>query len=171
MVFFELIFVLLTFLGIDSLSGQFSSWSSSDSQLASTHSQISINTQLPVINNALKFLNQSPVPHKKLSNRKYLENKITDVNNYLSTAFGLEKKSEDGILAQEFLDTIEILKNKFHDKETTKNEKIQILTLLPSNWSTYKVCSTMEASKDIVNVSKSLRERRGILSLPDSKPG
>ncbi|XP_044590057.1 uncharacterized protein LOC123268763 isoform X3 [Cotesia glomerata] len=29
----------------------------------------------------------------------------------------------------------------------------------------------MEATKDIVKVWKSLRERRGILSLPDSKPG
>lgn len=88
----------------------------------------------------------------------------------MSTAFGLEKKTNDQILAQEFLDTIEALK-KFHDKEITKKEKIQILTLLPPDWSVYKVCDIMETTKDIVKVSKSLRERRGILSLPDSKPG
>lgn len=109
----------LLFLGIESLSGLSTSWSSS-------HSQLSINTQLPVINNALKFLNQSPVAHKKLNNQKYLEKKITDVKiTYLSTTFGLEKKSEYTILAQEFLDTIETLKKKFDDKETTKKKKFK----------------------------------------------
>lgn len=159
-----MIFALFIFLGITSLSGPSTSWSSS-------HSQLSINTQLPVINNALQFLNQSPIDNEKLSNQKYLEQKILNVNTYLSTAFGLEQKTDDQILAQEFLDTIEHLKKKFHDKEITQKEKIQILTLLPPDWSVYKVCNIMEATKDIVKVSKSLRERRGILSLPDSKPG
>lgn len=53
----------------------------------------------------------------------------------MSTAFGLEKKTNDQILAQEFLDTI------------TKKEKIQILTLLPPDWSVYKVCDIMETTK------------------------
>lgn len=153
----------LLFLGTESLSGQSTSWNSS-------HSQLSINIQSPVINNALKFLNQSPVANKKLNNKKYLEKKITDVSTYLLTTSGLEKKSEDTILPQEFLDTFETLKKKFHDKETTKREKIQILISLPSNWSTYKLYSIMEATKDIVKVSKSLTERRGV-SLPDSKSG
>ncbi|KAG8040804.1 hypothetical protein G9C98_001792, partial [Cotesia typhae] len=103
-----------TLSGITSLSGPSTSWSTS-------HSQLSINTQLPVINNALQFLNQSPIDNEKL--------------------------------------------------KITQKGKIQIPTLLPPDWSVYKVCNIMEATKDIVKVSKSLRERRGILSLPDSKPG
>ncbi|KAH0546735.1 hypothetical protein KQX54_014441, partial [Cotesia glomerata] len=103
-----------TLSGITSLSSPSTFWSSS-------HSQLSINTQLPVINNAFQFLNQSPIDNENL--------------------------------------------------KITQKEKIQILTLLPPDWSVYKVCNIMEATKDIVKVWKSLRERRGILSLPDSKPG
>lgn len=113
-----MIFALFIFLGITSLSGPSTSWSSS-------HSQLSINTQLPVINNALQFLNQSPIDNEKLSNQKYLEQKILNVNTYLLTAFGLEQKTDDQILTQEFLDTIEHLKKNFTIKRLLKKKKFK----------------------------------------------
>lgn len=122
-------------------------------------SQLSINTQLPTINDALKCLNLSPISTHKLTNQTYLENKISSVNSYLSTAFGLQKDSSDQIRAQEFLNMIDALKIKFHDKKTNKKEKIQILTSLPQDWSVNKVCTIMNTTRGMVKVSKSLRKK------------
>lgn len=115
-IFLEITFALLIFLGIDSLSGQSTARSNS-------HFKLSITTQLPVINNALNFLNQSPISQKKLTNQKYLDKKIT--GEYLSTAFGLVEKTNNQLLAQEFLDTIEALKKNFMTKRLLKKKKFK----------------------------------------------
>lgn len=153
------------FLGTNSLSSH-----EIASQLSSL-SQLSINTQLPTINDTFTLLNQSPIPNNKLTHETYLKDKIGNVTSYLSTAFGLEKDLDAHIKAQEFSNMIDALKMKFHDEKTNRKEQVQILTLLPPDWTVYKVCNIMHTTRDMVKVAKSLREKWGILSMPESKPG
>lgn len=59
----------------------------------------------------------------------------------------------------------------FNDENTSKTEKIQILTLFPLEWSERKVCETMNNSRHMVQVAKNLSETVGILATPESKVG
>ncbi|CAD6227291.1 GSCOCG00006079001-RA-CDS, partial [Cotesia congregata] len=66
---------------------------------------------------------------------------------------------------------LENLKDKFKAENTPQTLKVQILTLLPSDWSINKICDVMGATKHMAILSKSLKERKGILSEPEKKQG
>lgn len=61
------------------------------------------------------------------------------------------------------------LQKKLHDKKTSRPEKIQILTLMPSNWSKNKIMTIMEVSKYLIIRAKLLIKKEGILSMPGKK--
>lgn len=66
---------------------------------------------------------------------------------------------------------IDQLKEKFHHKDTSRAQKIQILTLLPSHWSSKRVSEVMNATLYMVKAAKKLAEEQGILSTPNSRLG
>ncbi|XP_057332044.1 uncharacterized protein LOC130671921 [Microplitis mediator] len=139
----------------------------------SSESQISIETQLPIVNNALHLLNESPIPSKKLYNHQYLQNKVDQITSNLKKLFGLftDAPCDLNFDFTDFPDLIERLKVKFDDKNTSKSEKIQILTLFPSEWSERKICETMNCSRHMVQVAKNLSKTVGVLAIPESKLG
>lgn len=61
------------------------------------------------------------------------------------------------------------LKEKFHAKDTTKSDRMRILTLLPKNWSTRKTAHTMNTSRFFVAKARNLVEKKGILAIPGTK--
>lgn len=62
-------------------------------------------------------------------------------------------------------------KQEFHEKDTIRAQKVQLLTLLPMNWSIKRVSDTMDASDYMVRQAKELVRTKGILSTPASKLG
>lgn len=70
-----------------------------------------------------------------------------------------------------FQELIAALKEKFNRDETDRAHKLQILTLLPANWSVKKISQTMNTTLYMAKKSKKLFESKGILSLPDKKHG
>ena len=65
---------------------------------------------------------------------------------------------------------IQQLKEKF--QATTKmNEHLQILTVLPKRWSVKKIQQEFGVSTYMAQKSKKLVNKKGVLSLPDPKPG
>lgn len=140
-------------------------------------SQVSAATQLPIINQALQLLNQSPIPSRKLNNNRFLNNKINRISDSLKKVL-LSSTDEESIDdesidddAANFRSLIEKLHDKFNDKDTEKSVKIQILTLLPENWSERHICEVMNTSRHWSRVAKNLVEEKGILSTPESKLG
>ncbi|XP_044005534.1 uncharacterized protein LOC122850452 [Aphidius gifuensis] len=137
---------------------------------------ISIESKLPTINAALAVLENSPIPQKKLKLDPWVENKVDKIAANLKRTLGLpyvaDNKSSD--LRQDgkhFRELIEKLKDKFHANDTTKNMKIQILTLLPSDWSLRKIAEIMDTTKHMAQVSRHVIEKRGILSSGDARQG
>ena len=65
-----------------------------------------------------------------------------------------------------FREMISDLKNKFKNV-TTINEKIKILTLLPSSWSREKIANEFQTSVHLARKAKELKKSKGILSEPN----
>lgn len=70
-----------------------------------------------------------------------------------------------------FGELIHTLKEKFHRNETNKANKLQILTLLPPDWSAKMISRTMGTTIYMAKSSKKLVQGKGILSLPNAKHG
>ncbi len=70
--------------------------------------------------------------------------------------------------AQQFDEFVAKLKGKFQ-KATDKNEKYQILTLLPSEWSARKIEAEFGCSYHMAKTCKKLQEEKGALSIPNAK--
>lgn len=139
---------------------------------SSSASEVSAATQLPVINHALQLLNQSPIPSKKLNDNQFLNNKINQISDSLKKVL-LSLTDEDPVDddGENFRALIKLLQDKFNDKKTEKSLKIQILTLLPEQWSERRICETMNTSRHMSRVAKALVEEKGLLSVPESKLG
>jgi len=117
------------------------------------------------LNKTLESIDESPINIKKLRHQlRYPKTKYHKVNKAVKRkVFNLEDESdtEYEILSQ--------LKEKF--KIAKRNEKIQILTILPKSWSISKIENEFGASNYMVRKAKKLVDEQGILSSPNLKPG
>lgn len=135
------------------------------SPVESVLSRLQSDIALPVINNALQLLDKSPIPRKKLKQSQWLENKLEQTNNFIRKS--LKMPVEDTDSAQ----IISQLKEKFKSVTTTKAERYQILTLLPSNWTRGRISEEFGASLYMVTEARKLRLEQGILATPHAKLG
>lgn len=113
----------------------------------SISSQLSVGTQLPVVNQALSLLNISPIDAYSTYKPSYLKARYYDICSTFATLLGLQdnnNKYENSLNCEGILNN---LKQKFNDKSTTREQKIQILTLLPVDWSINQICDIMGATK------------------------
>lgn len=136
-------------------------------------SDVGIDVRLPFINQSLGLLNESPIPAKNLENINWVDRKIQKLSVNLrcqltgssEPPYELHKDSNDlHAMLMSF-------KDKFHQEDTTRAQKLQLLTLLPSDWSVHKVAEIMGASEYMVKQSKHLLATKGILSTNDVKSG
>lgn len=95
-----------------------------NSQTSSVTSHLSIENVLPVVNDAFKLLNQSPIVKKHADNPSYLYNKVNKACQEMKTSFGLLNDTSGDKDSKDMLDIIEKLKTKFNDGNTTRSEKI-----------------------------------------------
>ena len=64
-----------------------------------------------------------------------------------------------------FHDLLENMKSKFHNENTTKDEKFQLLTLLPLSWSYNDIKKHFNVSNHMIKLSRKFQ------TVPMSKPG
>ena len=85
-----------------------------------------------------------------------------------------ENISEVPIPTRTVLSSIELLnhlKELFNKESCTKEQKMQILTLLPKSWSTSDVMKHFNISRRLIEKARGLLYNKGMLSLPSPKQG
>lgn len=124
--------------------------------------------------NILPALELSPIAIQKMSSEKYASQKLLELTSGLSKIFGSRDLPTPSELqqqqskAKQFDEFISKLKVKFQDA-TEKNEKYQILTLLPTEWSARKIEAEFGCSYHTARTCKKLQEGKGALSIPNAK--
>lgn len=135
------------------------------SEILRETSQLSIKTTLPVINQALVLLNQSPIPHKKSGNTYWLKKKVENTSCALHKSIvgdaACHSKDQE---SQYFTEIITQLKEKYKEASTSTDMKYQILTLLPKSWSVSQVVEEMGTTEYMAKVAKQMVQNGGILS-------
>jgi len=126
---------------------------------------------LPIINEALPLLNITPIDNNSTNNSLYLKEKYYEICSTFATLLGLDSRSNHYENSLNYKNILENLKEKFNDENTTRDQKMQILTLLPADWSISKICDTIGATKHMAVESKYLKEKKGVLSVPEKKKG
>lgn len=127
-----------------------------------------------MINNALTLIGHSPIPKKKLkgSSDLWVEKKVAAVASRFKQSFGMAAgPSGVGDYSWNTDKTLEQLKKKFHHPESDRNLKMQILTILPENWSIAKIAREMETTLYMARAAKKLFQEKGILSKPVARLG
>ncbi|KYN01836.1 hypothetical protein ALC62_07308 [Cyphomyrmex costatus] len=66
---------------------------------------------------------------------------------------------------------VENLKLKFSDNNTTRAERLCILTIAPSSWSERKIAKEFGTSRRMAKVAKGLVSTQGVFSFPTFRPG
>lgn len=74
-------------------------------------------------------------------------------------------------LIKNFKDMIKNMQQKFYDPKTTKQEKLQILTLVPLSWSYNDTKKYFNVSDYMLNLARKLQLEMGPMSNQGSKRG
>ena len=91
---------------------------------------------------------------------------VTDNDDFTSNLFSLQRDQQD------FAKLMEELKVKFNNTETSRAEKVQVLTLKPDSWTTTEIMSFFKCSKYLkylANRATQAKKERGILTIPARK--
>ena len=122
---------------------------------------------LQPVNQCLTAIGETPIAKKKLQQVKYRKQKLKKIRAAVNKRMMPEIQSSNGDDESEM---IRQLKEKF-EETSMKSEKVQILTVLPKSWSIRKVQDEFGASNYMVRRAKDLVKQKGILSMPNPKPG
>ena len=113
------------------------------------------------LNKCLAEIGETPYSQSKARAKNYSRQKITKA---------MHRTIITGEVVDDGSEMIQQLKEKF--QATTKmNEHLQILTVLPKSWSVKKIQQEFGVSTYMAQKSKKLVNEKGVLSLPDPKPG
>lgn len=105
-----------------------------------------------------------------------MDSKIARVSSSLRSSIGGsdatdDNYSNDKIEAQYYRELSTKLKEKSHHPDSDRTVKLQILSLLPSEWTVSTIAQTIGTSKHMAKISKNLVKEEGILSTPSPKKG
>ena len=129
--------------------------------------QFEASKSLKQMNQYLEDVGKTPVTRKKLRSKKYVDQKLDEVTEMVKK---VTIGDTDSVKTTDESEMLEQLKEKFHETKES-SMKIQILTVLPKSWSTRRIEREFGVSHHISRKVKSLVKEKGILSLPDPKPG
>lgn len=116
------------------------------------------------LNKCLVDLGESPYSQIKARGKKYSKQKVQKITEAMKRTVISGAASDDGS------EMIQQLKEKFQTT-TQRSEQLQILTVLPKSWSLKKIEQEFNVSNYMARKSKELVKEKGVLSLPDPKPG
>lgn len=147
---------------------------------------IPIEEKEDVLNKSFNILGESPIKKKKLSAQKcvsYGKQKVEKVSTYVKTMIAsvlevdevdlsenkctnCKVQHEDSVDLHEILSA---LKQKFETESTSVSEKLQILTIIPQNWTIEKTCKFFHTTEHMVKKARRLRKEKGPLGVPGPK--
>lgn len=163
---------------------QLSNLSTSTSEIYSSTSESCTPNEMLFdrLNTVAKMFKLSPIKKKDLIRSKtYAQHKYNDIKSNLQKCFeqvmdnNFDTASYDNLISDDNpeltgKEIIVQLKNKFEN--TSKlNEKLQILSVLPLNWSTEKIVSIFGATKYMIKKVKQRVKENGILFIPEQNKG
>lgn len=126
---------------------------------------------IDTVNISLVAIDETPIKKKRLTEKKYPEEKLKKVSEAfrtklmsLSPCSQIEEKPDIG------REMINQLKEKFHST-SDKSLKMQILTTLPQSWTSIQIETEFGVSNFIARKVKKLVKEKGIMSSPDPRPG
>lgn len=116
------------------------------------------------INKGLPYINVSPISIRKITRSKnYAKRKYADIGASIrSNIFKLEEQPVNQSCCpekREFHELISVLKQKIADS-TSDSKIIEILTLLPPDWSYQKIQDEFNVSRHMIRCAKDLREKK-----------
>lgn len=129
------------------------------------------------LNNTLEQYGASPIKKKRLVTAKYRNKKFQSLNKTLNekvfkveTTLTMDQQSKED--SDRFNKMISNLKVKYNNSKTS-SERLTILTLLPEDWSVYKIQKEFKTTQYLAKQSKELFAEKGILSVPNvqTRPG
>lgn len=118
------------------------------------------------------MLNQSPIPKKKLKQTNWIDDKVKTVS--INIKKSLQPFPTESIADKNQRDLnsiIENIKETVHREETTRSEKLQLLTILPKDWPVEKVCRELGVTKHLATKAKELAVSSGVFATPSEKLG
>ena len=116
------------------------------------------------LNKCLVEIGETPYSQSKARAKNYSRQKVKNITEAMQRTIITGEIVDDGS------EMTQQLKEKF--LTTTKmNEQLQILTVLPKSWSVKKIQQEFGVSTYMAQKSKKLVKEKGVLSLPDPKPG
>ena len=137
--------------------------SSSGSEIEEIQMQIDANKNLTDLNESLHVIEESPVKLKGLSSASrsnYGKRKLSRIHQSYESKLRkvlsiniLEDQANNDHIGEDKNSLNSIankIKSKIHNEETTRAEKLQILTLVPSEWSRKKAAEIFEVSERTV---------------------
>ena len=117
------------------------------------------------LNVYLTSIGETPYSRAKGCGKGYSRQKVDKLTEAMKrTGITCETMSDDG------KEIIEQLKGKFQST-TSRHEQLQVLTVLPKNWSIKKIQDKFQVTSYMAQQSKMLVKDKGILSIPDPKRG
>ncbi|CAF2145756.1 unnamed protein product, partial [Rotaria magnacalcarata] len=143
--------------------------------------------EISVLNESLKLLGESPlvkrklrlssyIPEKKKKLKRLVNRKLNLVSAYSNAVANDTSEDDDHDKREKKLSTkfaeniIKVLKDKY--KSTQSNsEKIRILTMFVSEWSTRKIMREFNCSHRLVSQAKNILETKGVLLTPNPRKG
>lgn len=120
------------------------------------------------LNQCLAEIGETPYIKHKAHQRHYPEQKMKRITDAMKRTL-LTDTDYDHILGDED-EIVEQLRNKF-ELSTSRSEQLQILTVLPQNWTLQNIQHVFQTSDYMARRSKQLVKEKGILSTPNPKLG
>ena len=105
----------------------------------------------------------------KTSTEEYSENILSNIENYENDELDAVEMPVNQVL--QLNDVIKNMQKKFYDVNTTKHEKIQILTLLPLTWTAKDIQKYFQISTYMITLARKLQRENGPMSTPCARKG
>lgn len=161
----------------DSLSTAITSTTSASTSFCSLsrlNTDLSLSTLLPVINQGLVLMGNSPIPKRRCpenpGSSAWITHKIDRVSHNLKELFGIKFNDIEAAAHDRAL-MLAQMKQAFHASGTVYERKIEILTLLPNTWSIPRMMQTIGSTYHMAKLAKDLARQGGILSKPIKRKG
>ena len=118
---------------------------------------------IPIINQAFDAIGKTPLDPNRVKLKSYGERKLRQLQASVRETLHMNKPKDD------FEEILGQLKVRF--KDATRSEKIQILTILPKNWSIRQIEQKFKVTHWMAQTAKNLQVERGVMASPNPKPG
>lgn len=154
---------------------QYSSVGEEKSEATTSYQSFAISNNNSGLERLLELVDESPIAKKRKQTVTYSSAKkqkvYEKVNEFLKTGLNESAKTVEEKKSRLYDEMIQQLHDKFDKETTSRQDKIQILTVLPQSLSINEVMSEFAASRRMIQIAKQLYSETGVISTPTAKAG